>query len=51
MFRKFKKKIIYCVIVTLVNIAFGEKGWSMANCPVAPVAPVAVPIMEMVEVV
>lgn len=48
MFRKFKKKIIYCVIVTLVNIAFGEKGWSEG---IKSVAPVAVPIMEMVEVV
>lgn len=28
MFRKIRKKIIYCLIVTVVNIAFGEKGWS-----------------------
>lgn len=28
MFRKIRKKIIYCLIVTVVNLAFGEKGWS-----------------------
>lgn len=28
--RAIKKKIIYLIIVTVVNMAFGEKGWGLA---------------------
>lgn len=30
MMRAIKKKIIYLIIVTVVNMAFGEKGWGLA---------------------